>query len=82
MYPGTHAERQPDKAAVVMAASGETVTYRQLDQRSNRLAQLLWDRGLRPGDAIAFSLENNARSLKWCGPPNARGSTTRRSTPA
>src|ERR1700683_3042582 len=61
MYPGTHAERQPDKAAVVMAASGETVTYRQLDQRSNRLAALLWDRGLRPGDAIAFSLENNAR---------------------
>ncbi len=64
MYPGAHAATHPDKPAIVMAGSGETVTYRQLDDRSNQLAQLLYDRGLRPGDSIAILMENNARYLE------------------
>ena len=64
MYPGAHAVTHPDKPAVVMAATGETVTYRELDERSNRLAQLLRDRGLRPGDSIAIFMDNNARYLE------------------
>src|SRR2546423_4822042 len=60
-YPGVFAQKTPDKPAVIMAGSGETVTYRQLDDRSNRLAQLFWDRGLRPGDHVAVFMENNAR---------------------
>jgi long-chain acyl-CoA synthetase len=64
MYPGTHAETTPDKPAIVMGGSGEVVTYKELDDRSNQLAQLLYERGLRPGDAIAFSMENNARFLE------------------
>lgn len=47
-----------------MAASGEAVTYGQLDDRSNQLAQLLYDRGLRPGDTLAVCMENNARYLE------------------
>jgi long-chain acyl-CoA synthetase len=39
VYPGFHAATQPDKPAVVMGRSGETITYRELDQRSARLAQ-------------------------------------------
>lgn len=61
MYPGTHARTFPDKAALIMAGSGEVVTYRELDERSNRLAQLLWSRGLRPGDHIAIFMENHPR---------------------
>jgi len=61
MYPGTHAAATPDKVAHVMAGSGEQVTYRELDERSNRLAQLMWAAGLRPGDHIAALLENNVR---------------------
>ncbi|MBP1689752.1 MAG: AMP-dependent synthetase and ligase, partial [Deltaproteobacteria bacterium] len=38
MHPGAHAATHPDKPAYVMAASGETVTYRQLDEASNRFA--------------------------------------------
>ena len=30
MYPGTHADRTPDKAAVVLADTGETLTYAEL----------------------------------------------------
>src|SRR5207249_44324 len=64
MYPGAHAEKNPDKVAYVMAGSGEAVTFKELDDRSNQLAQLLYARGLRPGDGIAVCMENNARYLE------------------
>jgi fatty-acyl-CoA synthase len=41
-----------------MTGSGEVVTYRQLDERSNQLAQLLRARGLAEGDHIAILMEN------------------------
>jgi len=61
MYPGSVAREVPDKPAYVMAGSGQVVTYRELDERSNRLAQLLFAAGLRPGDGIAVFLENHPR---------------------
>ncbi|MFP5328222.1 MAG: AMP-binding protein [Acidimicrobiia bacterium] len=64
MYPGTVAKEFPDKPAHVMAGSGEVVTYKQLDDRSNQIAQLLRDRGLQTGDVIAICMENNARYLE------------------
>ena len=64
MYPGAHAATSPDKPAVVMASTGETVTYRELDERSNRLARLLRARGLKQGDSIAIFMDNNARYLE------------------
>ena len=64
MHPGEHAQNTPDKVAYVMAGSGEAVTYKELDDRSNQLAQLLFDRGIRPGDTIAICMENNARYLE------------------
>ncbi|HVF73613.1 MAG TPA: AMP-binding protein [Acidimicrobiales bacterium] len=69
MHPGTHAATQPDKPAYVMAGSGDVVTYRQLDEGANRLAQVLWDRGLRPGDSICICMENNATFIEtlWAG---------------
>ncbi len=63
LYPGTWAERTPDKAAIVMAGSGEIVTYRQLDDQANRLSQLFRSLGLQPGDHIAFCMENRAEFL-------------------
>jgi long-chain acyl-CoA synthetase len=67
MYPAVHARQTPDKAAIVMASTGEVVTYRELDEGSNRCAQLLWDAGLRPGDGIALFLENHPRffEIAW-----------------
>ena len=49
-----------------MAGSGETVTYRQLDEQSNRIAQLFRSLGLKAGDHIALFLENNARFFEIC----------------
>jgi fatty-acyl-CoA synthase len=61
VYPRVHAASHPDKPAVIMGASGTTVSFRQLDDRSNRLAQLWWSAGFRPGDHVAILMENNPR---------------------
>ncbi len=63
MYPGAHAENRPDHPAVIMAGSGETITYRELDDEANRLSQLFRSRGLEPGDHVAFCLENHPHFL-------------------
>ena len=61
MYPGKWAVETPDKAAVIMARSGDQLTYRELDQRSCQLAQLWYSAGLRPGDHVCILMENNIR---------------------
>jgi long-chain acyl-CoA synthetase len=59
MYPGTYAKTQPDKIAVHRPSTGQTLTYRQLDDRSNQLAQLFHAQGLRRGDHVALFSENH-----------------------
>ncbi|GAB3898068.1 hypothetical protein GCM10027612_55500 [Microbispora bryophytorum subsp. camponoti] len=59
MHPGAIAAVTPDKPAVIMAGSGRVITFRELDEESNRLAHLLRAAGLKPGDHIAFMLENH-----------------------
>ena len=61
MEPGDFLAAQGDSPAVIMGDSGIIVTYRQLDERSKRLAQLFFAAGLRPGDHIAIMLENHPR---------------------
>jgi len=67
MHPFHHAQSQPDKPAYIMAGSGETVTYGQLDARSNQGAQLFRAWGLKAGDVIAILMDNNARffEIAW-----------------
>jgi long-chain acyl-CoA synthetase len=66
MHPYIHAQTTPDKRAYIMAGSGETVTYRQLDEQSNRIAHLFRAQGLKPGDHVAIFMENNARFFEVC----------------
>lgn len=61
MYPGAHAATRPDHPAVIMGRSGEVITYRQLDERSNQLARLWADAGLTRGDHVAIFSENQPR---------------------
>lgn len=63
-HPGVHAASNPDHPAVVMAGSGETISYRELDERSNQLAHLLRAGGLRPGDHLALFMENQVRFME------------------
>ena len=61
MYPGTWSQSMPDKPAVIHALTGETISFKELDDRSNQLAQLLWAKGLRPNDHVAIFMENHMR---------------------
>ena len=64
MHLAAVAERAPDRAAVVMGQSGETITFRELDQRSNQVAQLFRARGIERGGSVAIMLENHPRFLE------------------
>ncbi|MCD2188752.1 AMP-binding protein [Actinomycetospora soli] len=66
MYPGSVARHAPDRAAVVLAETGETVTYRDLDERSARLATALRARGLGDGDAVVVLLGNDVHWGEVC----------------
>src|SRR4051812_50164734 len=64
MYTGKHAHLRPLQPAFIMASTGETVTYRELKARSNRLAHLFRNRGLKRLDHYSIFMENNSRYFK------------------
>jgi len=53
---------QPEKPAVIMGG-GQMLSYAALDRLSNQGAQLFRAMGLKPGDHVAFQLENCAQFL-------------------
>ena len=59
MHPGVNGKKFPDKPAILMFSSGKTVTHGELNDLSNQGAQLFRSLGLKPGDSIAFMLENH-----------------------
>jgi amino acid adenylation domain-containing protein len=56
------AERSPD-ATALLDESGDTVSYRELNQRSNRLAHYLRERGAGPGTRIGICLERGIAQI-------------------
>ncbi|OYY76447.1 MAG: acyl-CoA synthetase [Sphingomonas sp. 28-62-20] len=58
MHPSVHAALTPDKAALIVAETGETISFGALDARSNRAAHLFRAHGLQTGDTIALYLDN------------------------
>ena len=66
MYPGNYANEHPDRAAFIMASTGEEVSYREFEARSNQLAHLLRANGLEHGDHYSIFMENNDRYLEAC----------------
>jgi long-chain acyl-CoA synthetase len=66
MYPGRHAAVRASQPAVIMAATGETITYRELETRSNRLAHFLGATRLKRLDHYAIFMENHPRYVECC----------------
>ncbi|MFV2039653.1 MAG: acyl-CoA synthetase [Acidimicrobiales bacterium] len=66
MYPGTFANTTPDKAAIVMSGTGEQMTYAELHEFAERLANLLQAASLQRGDHVALCLENRVEFLAIC----------------
>ncbi len=63
-HPSTTAQHYPHRPAIIIGDTGEVVSYRELDQRSNRAAQLFRALGLQSGEHIALMLENNRHFLE------------------
>ena len=66
MYPSESARQNPDRPCIVMASTGETISYRELDARANRLAHLLRATGLEHADHFSIFMENNSRYVECC----------------
>jgi acyl-CoA synthetase (AMP-forming)/AMP-acid ligase II len=64
MHPIRYAATTPEKPAVIMAQSGEIVSFARLEARANRLAQLFRAVGLRRGDCIAYMVENRPLAVE------------------
>jgi long-chain acyl-CoA synthetase len=58
-HPSFHATQTPEKIAYRMADTGESLTYGQLNDASNRGAQLLRAAGIGPADHVAMLVENS-----------------------
>jgi long-chain acyl-CoA synthetase len=69
MYLPDYAAATPDKPAMISADTGEVLTFGELNEASNRMAQLLHARGLRRGDHLAILMENNLHFMEpvWAG---------------
>lgn len=63
MHPSEYARTMPEKPAQIMAATGRTMSYRQLDEYSNRIAHLLRSCGLKRGGVVAAMLDNGEYNL-------------------
>ncbi len=66
MHPGDLAERNPEKPAYIISETGETVTFKQLDDVSMQASQLFRKLGLKRGDHVAILLENHPTMLQIC----------------
>ena len=58
MYPGHWANVKPQTPAVIDAASEAHLTWRELNEQSNQVAQLLSQLGLGVGDHVCIFMEN------------------------
>ncbi|GBE67535.1 hypothetical protein MFM001_39970 [Mycobacterium sp. MFM001] len=58
---GAQAARAPQ--AVAVSCGGRSLSYRELDEASNRLAHLLAERGARPGQCVALSFPRSVEAI-------------------
>jgi len=58
MLPYRHIQT-PDKPALIMASSGKTLSYAELEASSNQIAHLFRSMGLKAGDAISLLIDNS-----------------------
>ncbi|MEO6652376.1 MAG: AMP-binding protein [Ilumatobacteraceae bacterium] len=64
MYPGSHLDTHAERPAVIMASTGASQTFAELNAAANQLSRLFRSAGLQPGDHVAVCMENHARYLE------------------
>lgn len=59
-------DKYGDRTAVISRGQGQSLSYLDLDQKSNALAQGLKGLGVKKGDRVAVSLGNNVEFAMVC----------------
>lgn len=78
MFPGAIAQEAPDRPAVIMATTGQVITFAQLDAAANRLSHVLREAGLVAGDHIAFCLKIIRATSRFYGDATMQDSSIQR----
>jgi long-chain acyl-CoA synthetase len=73
MFARQHALDHPDQPAIIMAPSGETVTFGEYEAHCNQIAHFLRATGLQRWDHISVFMENSARMLELEGAAERTG---------
>ena len=61
MHPSELSSKFPNKVALAMAETGETLTFKEWDDLSMRASQLFRSLGLERGDHVAILMENDIK---------------------
>ena len=64
LFLAKRAHLNPELEALVEAEAGRRFSYRALNERTNRIANALLDKGVRKGDRVAFLLRNCAELVE------------------
>ena len=67
MYVGKYAMEKAHQPAIIMAETGEMLTYEGFDQRTNQVAHLLRSEGLARLAHYAVFMENTLQYIEICG---------------
>ena len=65
-HPRVHAKTLPDKPALILADTGQSISYAVLVERADQAAALFAQLGLCEGDTIAILLENHLHYPELC----------------
>ncbi len=63
-HPQGHARRSPGKTACVLAETGESMTYAEMEASANQGARLMRELGLKRGDVVAAVLDNGFETFR------------------
>lgn len=63
MHPSHVVNKRPNHPATIMASTGETISYAEMEARANQTAHYFRDIGLKQGDVIALCMDNNSARL-------------------
>lgn len=72
-HPGLQAAITPDKPAIIMGGTGAVVTFAEFEARSNQIAHLLRQQGLKPGDGVVIYMHNVPEYLQIVWGANRAG---------
>ena len=67
MYADQFSQKRADQPAIIMADTGASITYRQFDQQTNKVAHLLRSLALNRLDHYAVFMENSIHYPEICG---------------